>query len=140
MKKLLTVILCLLLMFSSVYIGASDRNFENISYALFSEGKLISGNNENLLYPVGSVSKMFTAALTLELCEKGILSVDGKVCEYLPGLKMADERYKEITVRHLLNHTSGLMGSNLKNTLLYNDTDSYNHDNFLNELSGQRLK
>ncbi len=40
----------------------------------------------------------------------------------------------------LLNHSSGLMGSSFKNTILLGDNDSYGHDNFLKELQKQRLK
>jgi D-alanyl-D-alanine carboxypeptidase len=53
---------------------------------------------------VGSVTKTFTATLVLQLVAEGKLTLDGSVAGYLPDLGL-DER---ITVRMLLNHTSGL--------------------------------
>ena len=55
-------------------------------------------------FSVASVSKTFTAALTLALIEDGRLSLDGAAKSYLPSLPI-DSR---ITVRELLDHTSGL--------------------------------
>ncbi len=62
-------------------------------------------------FNIGSVSKVFTAACILILAQQGKLELDKPVVEYLPEFVMQDERYKEITVRMLLNHTSGLPGS-----------------------------
>ena len=51
-----------------------------------------------------SVTKQFTAALVLLLIEDGKLSLDDKVTRF----DNAPEAWKDITVRHLLTHTSGL--------------------------------
>lgn len=53
---------------------------------------------------VGSVTKAFTATLVLQLVAEGKLTLDDAVAGHLPGLGL-DER---ITVRMLLNHTSGV--------------------------------
>ncbi|MFL5672106.1 MAG: serine hydrolase [Chloroflexota bacterium] len=55
-------------------------------------------------FSVASVSKTFTAALTLALIEDGRLSLDGAAKGYLPSLPID----AAITVRELLDHTSGL--------------------------------
>jgi CubicO group peptidase (beta-lactamase class C family) len=55
-------------------------------------------------FSVASVSKTFTAALIMALIEDGRLSLDSTVRTYLPGLKVN----RAITVRELLDHTSGL--------------------------------
>ncbi|MEO8438574.1 MAG: serine hydrolase domain-containing protein, partial [Chloroflexota bacterium] len=55
-------------------------------------------------FPVASVSKTFTAALILSLVADGRLALDTRVRTYLPTLKISDA----ITVRQLLDHTSGL--------------------------------
>lgn len=39
--------------------------------------------------------------------------------QYLPDFKMADERYKDITVRMLLNHSSGILGTGLSDAMLF---------------------
>ncbi|AYD21089.1 cell wall-binding protein Cwp20 [Clostridioides difficile] len=122
-------------------------------YALIDNGKIeISGNggvyskqdNKNLnkdnMYSIASISKMFTTTAVMKLVDDGKLNLDTPVVKYIPEFKMADDRYKEITPRMLLNHSSGLMGSSFKNTILLADNDSYGHDNFLKELQKQRLK
>jgi CubicO group peptidase (beta-lactamase class C family) len=55
------------------------------------------------IFELASVSKQFTAMLIAILNEEGKLNYDDRVEKYLPGLP-----YKEITIRHLLTHTSGL--------------------------------
>ncbi|MET7463061.1 serine hydrolase domain-containing protein [Nonomuraea sp. NPDC005501] len=56
---------------------------------------------------VGSITKVFTAAAILQQVEKGRIRLDAPIGHYLPKLVPGD-RGKEITVRMLLNHTSGL--------------------------------
>jgi D-alanyl-D-alanine carboxypeptidase len=59
-------------------------------------------------FRTGSVTKMYTAALVLKLAEKGFFSLDDKVSTHLPGLKSKINGVEEISIRQLLNHTSGL--------------------------------
>ncbi|MEU6741902.1 serine hydrolase domain-containing protein [Streptosporangium sandarakinum] len=61
---------------------------------------------EGARFRAGSVTKIFTVAVVLQLVAEGKVSLDGTVQEYLPGLLPAD--YPAITVGRLLNHTSGL--------------------------------
>ena len=55
------------------------------------------------LFELASVSKQFTAMVIMMLKEEGKLNYDDLLEKYLPGLP-----YKNITIRHLLTHTSGL--------------------------------
>ena len=55
-------------------------------------------------YRIGSVSKMFTATMILQLVEEGKLALTTPLATYVPQLPNA----KTITVEHLLNHRSGL--------------------------------
>ncbi|MEU9863813.1 serine hydrolase domain-containing protein [Streptomyces sp. NPDC047971] len=57
-------------------------------------------------FPVGSVTKLFTSAVALQLVGEGRLSLDDTVQELLPGLLPSS--YAPITVGQLLSHTSGL--------------------------------
>lgn len=59
--------------------------------------------DEETMFRIGSVTKQFTAAAILELAERGKLSVDDPLTKFLP-----DYPEHEITLRHLLTHTSGL--------------------------------
>ncbi|MEV5985120.1 serine hydrolase domain-containing protein [Streptomyces sp. NPDC052051] len=61
---------------------------------------------ENARFRVGSVTKVVTASLVLQLAAEGRVRLDGTVQHYLPGLLTKD--FKPITVRQLLNYTSGL--------------------------------
>lgn len=57
-------------------------------------------------YRLASVTKQFTAAAILLLAEDGELSIDDPVRRWLPSLPSAAA---EVTIRHLLTHTSGLV-------------------------------
>ena len=56
------------------------------------------------VFEAGSVSKQFTAAAVLLLAQDGRLSLDDSARKYLPELP---DYAGTITIRHLLNHTSG---------------------------------
>ncbi|MCC7370200.1 MAG: beta-lactamase family protein [Chloroflexi bacterium] len=63
------------------------------------------------LVAVGSTTKPLTAAAIMQLVEAGAVSLDAPVTRYLPWFTVDDPRANEITVRHLLNHTSGIPAS-----------------------------
>ena len=56
------------------------------------------------LFNAGSVTKTFVAALVLDLADEGVLRLDDAVARWLPAYPRAGR----MTVRQLLNHTSGL--------------------------------
>jgi CubicO group peptidase (beta-lactamase class C family) len=60
--------------------------------------------NENSIFELASVSKQFTAFAIVILKEKGKLNYEDKIGDILPQLSF----YKNITIRNLLHHTSGL--------------------------------
>ena len=62
-------------------------------------------NGPRTVFEAGSVSKQFTATAVVLLAQRGKLSLDDDARKYLPELPAYD---RVITVRHLLNHTSGL--------------------------------
>ena len=57
------------------------------------------------VYRIGSVTKQFTAAAVMQLVEKGSVRLDDSIAAYLPSLPAA---WRPVTVRQLLNHTSGI--------------------------------
>src|SRR2546425_5337859 len=58
---------------------------------------------------IGSNSKSFTALAVMQLVEAGKMRLDARVYEYLPWFRVADRSASAvITVRQLLNQTSGL--------------------------------
>lgn len=60
---------------------------------------------EATVYELGSVTKQFTATAVMMLVEEGKVSLDDSIMKYFPEAPAA---WKHITVRHLLNHTSGI--------------------------------
>ena len=126
---------------------------DSVRYALWEDGEITAQGGwgvysktenraltEDILYGIGSVSKTYTAAAVLKLAQDGKLKLEDPVTKYLPGFTMADERYKDITVRMLLDHSSGLMGDTTRDAFLFGDTDESAADDLLERLSTQRLK
>ncbi len=126
----------------------------SIQYALWQDGEItvqgtagVYSKTENRLltddnlYGIGSISKIYTTAAMMKLQEQGKVRLDAPVTTYLPEFTMADPRYQEITVRMLLNHSSGLMGGTTVNAYLLADPleDSATQD-FLDRLADQRLQ
>jgi CubicO group peptidase (beta-lactamase class C family) len=69
------------------------------------------GATPSTRYRIGSVTKLFTATAVMQLRDAGALSLDDPVARHLPWFKIArgqDHADVELTVRHLLSHTSGL--------------------------------
>ena len=67
----------------------------------------VAGNKEvtpDTAFALASVSKTYTAALVLDLASDGRIDLDAPAVSYIPGATLD----KRITVRQLLNHTSGL--------------------------------
>ncbi|WP_052476458.1 serine hydrolase domain-containing protein [Cohnella kolymensis] len=64
--------------------------------------------DEKTLFHMASVSKTLVATGIMQLAERGKMNLDGYVTEYLPYFTLSDDRFRLITVRQLLNHTSGM--------------------------------
>jgi CubicO group peptidase (beta-lactamase class C family) len=69
------------------------------------------------LFHLASISKTFVATGIMQLVERGQLDLDSPVVHYLPDFILDDERYRQMTVRQMLSHTSGMP-----------DTDDYGWD------------
>ncbi len=65
---------------------------------------------ENTIFRLASLTKPLTSSATFALIEKGLLSLDTSIMEWLPHFtpKAPDGKIYPITIRHLLTHTSGL--------------------------------
>ncbi|MBL4569275.1 MAG: beta-lactamase family protein [Flavobacteriaceae bacterium] len=92
-------------------------------------------NDANSVFRIGSTSKQFTAACIVLLAEKGKLKLDNKLDQYFPDFpKYANS----ISIRNLLNHTSGIRDyltiSYLKGL---GDDDYYKDNDIMNWLVNQ---
>ncbi len=103
-----------------------DREIPGGQLALLKEGQVVFSRafgmadrdkkvavTPRTLFRIASVSKPLTAAAILVLAEEGKLSLDAKMLDvlmvdiFLPEGKKMDPRVKDITLRHLLQHTAG---------------------------------
>ena len=71
-----------------------------IGYADFRKKKLL---HKESAFQIASVSKQFTAAAIVILYERDLLQLTDSVTKYFPEFP-----YKDVTIKHLLNHTAGL--------------------------------
>nr|WP_238355584.1 serine hydrolase [Kribbella sandramycini] len=63
------------------------------------------------LFQIGSITKVWTATLVMQLVEDGLLELDAPLVAVLPDLQLSDpDVTKQVTMRHLLTHTSGIDG------------------------------
>ena len=88
----------------SVVVTHGDRVVHAAGYGEDSEGAPVTADTP---MRIASVSKSFTAMAVMTLVEDGRIALDEPVADQLPGFTTADPRSTAITVRHLLNQTSG---------------------------------
>ena len=78
-------------------------------FGRFTYGKDSPQVNEETIYDLASLTKVIaTTAMTMLLFERGEVDLQAKVTDLLPDFDTGDERRKEITLRMLLAHSSGL--------------------------------
>ena len=78
-------------------------------------------------FQLGSVSKSIAALIVLQLADEGRLSIDDPVSQYLPSFSTSDKAVSDlITIRHLLNHRSGLstLDGNRNQATIYRGADA----------------
>src|SRR5436309_6387814 len=91
------------------------------------------------MFGVGSVSKMFATIAVMKLVDRGVVDLDTPLVTYLPAFRMASSGYENITVRMLLNHSSGFPGTDYRNADIRSPVPGY-VDQVLQTLSMSRLK
>jgi CubicO group peptidase (beta-lactamase class C family) len=104
--------------------GASVAVFENgmLTAAAAGVTNTVTGVEltPDTVMHIGSITKVFTATLVMQLVDDGLVDLDEQVVRYLPDLRLRDAAaLQQITVKMLLNHTSGIDGEM---------TPDYGHD------------
>jgi CubicO group peptidase (beta-lactamase class C family) len=97
-----------------------DKHTTGLTLAVMRDNKLLYTNSygySNLehkvpainetVYSIMSITKSFTAIATMMLMEEGKLSLEDPIAKFIDSLPSA---WKKITIRQLLNHTSGISG------------------------------
>jgi CubicO group peptidase (beta-lactamase class C family) len=85
------------------------------------------------VFQVGSITKIWTSTMIMQLVDEGLLSLGTTVAEVLPGIRLgAADVGGQVTIRHLLTHTSGLDGD------IFSDTGRGNDcvERYIDELAG----
>jgi CubicO group peptidase (beta-lactamase class C family) len=95
------------------------QRIPGVSIAVIKEGKVIKAEGYGIanlelnvpataesVYKIGSVSKQFIATGIMLLIQEGKISLDDKISKFLEG---TPDTWKEINIRHLLTHTSGIV-------------------------------
>ncbi|MET0133893.1 MAG: serine hydrolase, partial [Kibdelosporangium sp.] len=63
------------------------------------------------VFQIGSISKVWTTTIVMQLVDEGRLDLDAPIAEVLPELRLSEpDVTKQVTMRHLLTHTSGIDG------------------------------
>src|ERR1700683_1437225 len=63
------------------------------------------------LFQIGSITKVWTTTMIMQLLDEGRLSLDSTIAEVLPGVRLGrEDASAQIRIRHLLTHTSGIDG------------------------------
>jgi CubicO group peptidase (beta-lactamase class C family) len=95
-----------------------ERHIPGAAIAVIKDGKIVKVEGYGLanvelnvsatketVFEIGSISKQITAAAIMLLVEEGKINTDEKISKYLPN---TPEAWKNVTVRNLLTHTSGI--------------------------------
>ncbi|RKN86302.1 serine hydrolase domain-containing protein [Paenibacillus ginsengarvi] len=90
---------------ASLAITDNEGVFYTKGYGTYAGGQNITGDTP---FPIASLSKSFTALAVLQLADKGQIDLDAAYTSYFTELSPRDPRVYDMTVRHLLNQTSGL--------------------------------
>ncbi|GGI56959.1 serine hydrolase domain-containing protein [Winogradskyella haliclonae] len=113
----------------SVLFAKGDEVLLNKGYG-FSDKERKIANSSNTIFDIGSVTKQFTAAGILKLEMQGKLSVEDKVGKYFNNVP--DDK-KDITIHHLLTHSSGLLSG------IGDDYDAITTDDFITKAFNLKL-
>jgi len=126
------------------------QNIPGLSMAVVKNGKVVKAagyglaNIElsvpatpNTVYQLASITKQFTATAMMLLVEDGKLGPDDKISKHLSN---APPAWRDVTVRHLLNHTSGIKSYTSLPDFNKNPRKDYTHDELIALVSGLPLE
>jgi serine-type D-Ala-D-Ala carboxypeptidase/endopeptidase len=94
---------------AAIVIGIVDPN----GTQFYSNGKMSKANNstvnENTIFGIGSITKVFTTILLADMVQDGPIKLNDPVDEYLPSnVKVPQYNGHKITIEDLATHTSGI--------------------------------
>ncbi len=131
-----------------IILKSGENNFTG-NLSLFQNGNQIYNNstgfknrkNENPIdeqtrFRIGSISKIFTAVMIMQLIEENKLSLESRLSEFIPRVKLSDQ----ITIEQLLSHKSGIFNyTELKDYYNFHQ-DSLTLDEIVDKFNVKRRK
>src|SRR5258706_15205588 len=86
---------------ASMAVAVTDRN-ETLAVRAYGQA------GDRSMFQIGSIGKSFTAIVTLQLAEEGLLDLHAPVSDILPWFSVGGGSWPK-TLHHLLTHTAGLI-------------------------------
>ncbi|WP_084786756.1 serine hydrolase domain-containing protein [Bacillus tuaregi] len=90
---------------AAIVVVKGGKVLYEMGYGHDSVGKPLTAHSK---IGLASGTKPFTAFAVLQLVDEGKIKLDDPIINYLPEITVDDARWKQVTVRQLLSHTSGL--------------------------------
>jgi CubicO group peptidase (beta-lactamase class C family) len=89
---------------------AADGQVIDLAAGVLSKATGVEATVDSV-FQIGSITKVWTATLVVQLVDEGKLDLDAPVRRYVPEFRLADETAAAtITIRQLLSHTGGFEG------------------------------
>src|SRR5687768_6150102 len=85
----------------------ADEQETVVAHGVLSAATQVETTAESI-FQIGSITKVWTATMIMQLIETGRITLDTTVAEVLPDIRLGvEDASDQITIRHLLTHTSG---------------------------------
>ncbi|MGA4837816.1 serine hydrolase domain-containing protein [Streptomyces sp. G45] len=105
---------------AAVAVCVGDKVIDAAAGVLSTETKVEATTDS--VFQIGSVTKVWTATLAMQLVDEGVLDLDAPVRTYLPDFELADDKAAAtVTTQHLMSHTAGFEGDFMTDTGLSDD-------------------
>lgn len=114
----------------NLFLAKNKEILLNTSYG-YSNFEHTIQNNEETVFRIASISKMFTSYAIYILASQNKLSLEDTAVKYIPEL---DSKFSELTLNNLLNHRSGLTRS-IDNYLMNAPHSTYNKQEIIEAIS-----
>lgn len=126
-----------------VYLNMAKGGATAVTFAVAFEGEIIYEDQYGILNRakqeqldfdtvnrIGSISKIYTTAAIMKLVDDGMVNLNDPLTVYFPDFSMQDLRYADITVRMLLDHSSGMPGTNFTKAFGFRYNPDYPFETF----------
>jgi CubicO group peptidase (beta-lactamase class C family) len=127
----------------------AKQHIPGLSIGVVDHGKLVTARaygladvelnvpaSKDTVYEIGSMTKQFTATLVMMLAEQSEIGLDDKISKFLAH---TPEAWKDITVRQLLTHTSGIHGYTEVGDFMMLARNTHTQDEIVKMVSGMPL-